>query len=85
MNEAYLVTLNLSRNEKTIEHIRSLLSTVRNITIDDEYGIVLISDKRDLYAVRVIGEVNTNELKLIKTEIKEVYGVSLDSRVSSFC
>jgi hypothetical protein len=55
-------------------------SAVAGATIDYDYGIVTISPKKNLYAIRV-SNVNPDELSSIKTEISKVEGIYEDSPI----
>lgn len=75
----YLVTLELKNGENSIEDIKQM-EGLKDLTIDEEYEVVTISKKRNLYVVRVKGELNIDKLK--KSQPK-VYGVYSDTKIST--
>jgi hypothetical protein len=78
----YLVTLNLNQNERTLAYITNLFAMLSNVTVDGDYGIITISPKNNLYAIRVLTDVDTDELGSIK-EIGNVREIYQDSPVST--
>jgi hypothetical protein len=78
----YLVTLTLNQNERALASVMKIFSDVKDVTIDYDYGIVTISPKRNLYAIRV-SIVDPNRLRSIETEIGKVEGIYEDSPIST--
>lgn len=75
----YLVTLELKNGENSIKDIKQM-EGLKDLTIDEEYEVVTISKKRNLYVVRVKGELNIEKLKKIQPK---VYGVYSDTKIST--
>jgi hypothetical protein len=80
----YLVTLTLNQNERTLASVRKIFSDVAGVTIDYDYGIVTISPKRNLYAIRV-SSVDPDGLRSIETEISKVEGIIYEDSPISTC
>ncbi len=78
----YLVTLTLNQNERTLAFVRKIFLDAKDVTVDDDYGVVTISPKRNLYAIRV-SSVDPDGVRSIETEISEVEGVYEDSSIST--
>ncbi len=76
----YLITLHLQPPNNSLEYVKQL-SGIRELEIDENYGLVLISPKRDLYVIRVSGDINPNHLMSIQPAVKGVHG---DMQVRSF-
>ena len=73
----YLITLRLAAKDSTFEHAQSLLKPF-GLGVDVHYGLVMISPKRNLYVVRVEGEINEQAL----TALPEVVGVHGDPKIA---
>lgn len=69
----YLVTLHLLPGENTLEYVRELRG-LKELKIDEEYGLVLISPTRNLYTIRVSGDIDSDELMSVQPKVKGVYG-----------
>lgn len=69
----YLVTLQLNRNQKSVEDVKHLAG-FQDVNIDNNYGVVTISPKRNLYAIRVLGNLDVNQLKATQPKVQEIYG-----------
>ena len=69
----YLVTLHLMPEENTYEQIKQLPG-LKDLDIDDDYGLVLISPKRKLYTIRVSGELDPEKLMTMQPRVKGVHG-----------
>jgi len=54
---------------------------LQGVEIDEAYGLVLISPKRQLYTIRVSGAIDAERLIAEQPEVKGVHG---DTRVSTF-
>lgn len=76
----YLVTLQLESPNNSLEYVKQL-SGIRDLEIDEDYGIVPISPKRNLYVIRVTGDVDANQLMSIQSAVKGVHG---DIKVEPF-
>ena len=68
----YLVTLHLLPEENTLEYVKELLG-LRELKIDEDYGLVLISPKRNLYTIRVSGDIDPDKLTSVQPKVKGVY------------
>jgi len=69
----YLVTLHLLPGENTLEYVRELRG-LKDLKIDEEYGLVLISPTRNLYTIRVSGDIDSDKLMSVQPKVKGVYG-----------
>jgi hypothetical protein len=69
----YLVTLHLQPPNNSLEYVKQL-SGIRELEIDENYGLVLISPKRELYVIRVTGDLEPNHLMSIQPAVKGVHG-----------
>jgi hypothetical protein len=68
----FLVTLHLLTDENTLEYVKQLPG-IRQLNIDEDYGLVLISPKRNLYTIRVSGDIDPDNLMSIQRKVKGVY------------
>jgi len=68
-----LIKLHLSPEEATIVHVCTL-EGIRDLEVDENYGLVCISPKRRLYAIRVFGPVDHNCLADVQHRVVGVYG-----------
>ena len=73
-----LITMHLLPGENTLDYVKKLLHN-ENLDIDDGYGLVVISPKRNLYTIRVSGDIDTN--KLLKRQ-KKVKGIYADAKIA---
>lgn len=73
----YLITLRLAPKDSTFEHVQSLLKPL-GLGADTHYGLVMISPKRNLFVVRVEGDINEEAL----TALPEVVGVYGDTKIA---
>ena len=69
----YLITLNLSPPNNSLEYVKQL-DGIKDLEIDEDYGLVLISQKRDLYVIRVSGDIDSQKLMEIQPLVKGVHG-----------
>ena len=69
----YLITLNLPPPNNSLSYVRQL-DGIKDLEIDENYGLVLISPKRDLYVIRVSGEIDPQSLMAIQPLVKGVHG-----------
>lgn len=74
----YLITLELLPNENELQAVKEM-NGLKTLDIDESYGLVLISPKRNLYTIRVAGRVDADELMTQQSKVKGVYP---DVRVS---
>ncbi len=76
--KTYLITLYLVPPNNRLEHVKQLFRTLRGlegVTLDERYGLVLISPKRNLYTVRMTGELDPIRLPSLHPDlIKSVHG-----------
>jgi hypothetical protein len=68
----YLITLQLIPPDNTLEHVRRIRG-LDEIDIDQDYGIVSISPKRNLYVIRVKGDIDVDRIRGLP-EVKGVHG-----------
>lgn len=76
----FLVTLFLQPGENTLQHIKQLPG-LEDLDIDEDYGLVAISPKRNLYTVRVRGDIDADRLLSIQPKVK---GIFADAKVAPF-
>jgi hypothetical protein len=76
----HLITLHLEPPNNSLEYVKQLPG-IKDLEIDENYGLVLISPKRNLYVIRVSGDINPNHLMSIQPAVKGVHG---DTQVRSF-
>ncbi len=67
-----LITLHLLPGENTLKYIRQLPG-LEKLDIDENYGLVLISPKRNLYTIRVSGDIDSDKLLSIQPKVKGIY------------
>lgn len=68
----YLITLQLLTGENTLESVKKLPG-LKELKIDEDYGLVLISSKRNLYTIRVSGDLDSDTLMSVQPKVKGVY------------
>ncbi len=68
----FLITLYLLPDENTIQFVRQLPG-LEEIEIDEDYGLIVISPKRNLYVIRVSGDVDPDKLMSIQSKVKGVH------------
>jgi hypothetical protein len=76
----YLITLELQAPYNSLESVRKLAGLV-DLEIDIDYGLVLISPKRNLYAIRVWGDLDPANLMSVQPAVK---GVSSDPKIKPY-
>ncbi|NEO20250.1 MAG: hypothetical protein F6J94_27420 [Moorea sp. SIO1F2] len=69
----YLITLNLPPPNNSLEFVKQL-DGIKDLEIDEDYGLILISPKRDLYVIRVSGDMDSQKLIAIQPLVKGVHG-----------
>ena len=69
----HLITLHLQSDETTLQRVKQLPG-LKELQIDEEYGLVLISPKRSLYTIRVSGDLDSKKLMAAQPKVKGVYG-----------
>ena len=70
----YLITLHLLPPLSSFEEVKRL-PVLEGLAFDEEYGLVLISPKRNLYTIRVEGEIDPVQLQAKDPDlIRGVYG-----------
>lgn len=77
----YLITLYLKPPDNTLQFVKRL-SWTKNLMIDDQYGLILISPKRSLYTIRVTGELPSSQLLTQYPDV--IKGIHADVRIESF-
>lgn len=73
----YLVTLQLKSDQNSLEDIKEFPG-LKNVEIDENYGLINVSPKRNLYVIRVKGYLDPEQLMSKQPQVK---GVSGDTRV----
>jgi len=74
---AYLITLQLSPPHNTFSYVRGLPG-LKGLAIDDAYGLVAISPKRDLYVIRASGDIDEAAV----SAVAEVKGIHADVKIA---
>ena len=69
----YMITLQLLADENTLERVKKLPG-INELEMDEDYGLVLISPKRNLYTIRVSGDIDPDKLMSMQPKVKGVYG-----------
>lgn len=69
----YLVTLELTSDQSSLEYVKELPG-LANLQIDEEYGVINISSKKNLYVIRVSGELEPEQLMSNQPQVKAVHG-----------
>lgn len=73
----FLITLKLTPEVSTFEHALSLLKPL-GLEVDVDYGLVMISPKRNLFVVRVEGDISEDAL----SALSEFVGVHGDPNIA---
>ena len=73
-----LITLELLAPDNTLDYVCAL-PVLKDVVVDREYGLVLVSPKRNLYVIRVDGKPDRERL-LQDSHIRAVHG---DVRIST--
>lgn len=68
----YLIKLQLVPPKNTLDYARRIPG-LDALEIDEGYGLVSISPKRGLYVIRVLGDIDANQIRTLP-EVKGVYG-----------
>ncbi len=68
----FLITLHLLPGENTLQHVKQLPG-LEKLDIDEDYGLVVISPKRNLYTIRALGEIDADKLISIQPKVKGIY------------
>lgn len=69
----YLVTLHLLPPQNCLAEVK-VLAGIKDLNIDENYGLVLISPKRNLYVIRVSGDLDQQQLMAVQPLIKGIHG-----------
>lgn len=69
----YIVTLKLTPPSNSLDTVRNLPG-FKEVLVDEAYGLVPISPKRNLYVIRVLGDLDPTELMSIQPEVTGVHG-----------
>ncbi len=67
-----LITLHLLPGENTLQYVKQL-SGFEKLNIDEGYGLVSISPKRNLYTIRVSGDIDADKLLSRQPKVKGIY------------
>lgn len=67
-----IITFQLSPPNNSLSYVQSL-PAMSEVEIDESYGLVQISPKRQLYVVRVSGPIDQDSVLAIP-EVKGIYG-----------
>ncbi len=73
-----LITLELLAPDNTLEYVCAL-PVLKELSVDRDYGLVLVSPRRNLYVIRVDGDLDRNRL-LQDSHVTAVHG---DVRIST--
>jgi hypothetical protein len=69
----YLITLYLLPPHNSLNDVKTL-DGIKDLKIDEDYGLVLISPKRNLYVIRVSGNLDIQKLMAVQPSVKGVHG-----------
>ncbi len=67
-----LITLHLLPGENTLQYVKQLPG-LEELDIDENYGLVIISPKRNLYTIRVSGDIDADKLRSIQPKVEGIY------------
>lgn len=67
-----LITLHLLPDENTLQRVKQLPG-IKELKIDEDYGLVPISSKRNLYTIRASGDIDSDKLMSMQPKVKGVY------------
>jgi hypothetical protein len=59
--------------ENTLDYVKQLFQH-ENLDIDEGYGLVVISPKRNLFTIRVFGDIDAKKLQNRQPKIDGIYG-----------
>ncbi len=68
----FLITLCLLPGENTLQYVKQLPG-LKEVDIDENYGLVIISPKRNLYTIRVLGNIDADKLLSVQPKVKGIY------------
>lgn len=68
----FMITLHLLPGENTLQHIKQLPG-LEELDIDENYGLVSLDPKRNLYTVRASGDIDIAKLKSMQPKVKGIY------------
>ncbi len=68
----FLITLHLLPGENTLQHVKQLPG-LEDLDIDENYGLVIISPKRNLYTIRVSGDIGADKLRSVQPKVEGIY------------
>ena len=74
----FLITLHLQPSENTLQHVKQLPG-LEELDIDDGFGLIAISPKRNLYTIRASGDIDAEKLMSTQPKVK---GVHADVKVA---
>lgn len=68
----FMIKLYLQPGENTMQQVKQLPG-LEKLDIDTDYGLILISPKRNLYTIRVSGDIDIDRLMSKQLKIKGIY------------
>lgn len=68
-----MVKLELEPGEASLSHVRGL-EGIKDLNVDEDFGLICISPKRRLYTIRIDGNVDRDTLMAVQPRVKGVYG-----------
>ena len=68
-----MIKLELEPGEASLSHVQGL-EGIKGLNVDEDYGLICISQKRRLYTIRIIGNVDRHTLMAVQSRVKGVYG-----------
>lgn len=81
MNQISMIKLELEPGEASLSRV-SELQGLKDLNIDETFGLTCISPKRNLYTIRVSGDVDRDALMAVQPKVKGVYGEMKISQIS---
>jgi hypothetical protein len=77
-----MIKLELKPEEANLSRVKGL-EGIKDLNVDEDYGLICISQKRSLYTIRVIGTVDRDALMPVQRRVKGVYGEVKISQIDS--
>ena len=77
-----MIKLELEPAVASLSHVQGL-DGIKDLTVDKNYGLICISPKRNLYTIRIVGDVDRHALMAVQPRVKGVYGEMKISQIKS--
>jgi len=73
MTKKNMIKLKLKPGEDSLEFVKGL-EGIKDLYIDEDYGLICISPRRRLYTITIIGNIDREHLMDIQPRVQGVYG-----------